>query len=560
MAAVPCGNVKKKFPVVAKMMALVIAVVMCIGMSMVVFADTAVTTPENGFTVTITPNNQDQGTHTYEAYQIFAGTLAKDDNNKYILSNITWGTGITSVGQTALGDAAAYAKTLSGYTDNSAKALAAADTLSEYLNTTSGTYADGKITGLQPGYYLIKDTSSSPTGDDPKAQTRFILQVVADQTVTVKSSVPTVEKKVKEKNDTTGQETSWQDAADYDINDVIPYQITATIGDGIDNFEKYSLEFDDDMSKGLTLQEGWTIKIGDTDITSAFIKGTGTSSYEGGTMHTWRIVDLKSVEGITLTSGTKVVLSYTAKLNENAVIGSEGNPNKTVLKYDNNPNNCGNGTPGGTTPEDKVIVFTYEIKALKVQATSDAAITAEAYATLSKTEKADYVKLADGTYQKTTALKGAGFTLYKKVGDNWEPVGSEITGVTTFEFKGTDAGEYKLVETTVPAGFTKAADIEITVAATYDTESADPKLKSLTVTPETAGFTVAVTETKNDQNEVTEIVTNGEITGKILNQKGSVLPSTGGRGTTMIYIIGAALVIMAGVVLAMRKKMSSKES
>ena len=126
--------------------------------------------------------------------------------------------------------------------------------------------------------------------------------------------------------------------------------------------------------------------------------------------------------------------------------------------------------------------------------------------------------------------------------------------MTTFEFKGTDAAEYKLVETTVPAGFNKAADVEITVAATYDTTADDPKLKTLTVTPATAGFTVTTTAIEGDAEHIT---TNGEITGKILNESGSVLPSTGGIGTTIFYILGAILVMGAGILLVTRRRMSA---
>ena len=114
-----------------------------------------------------------------------------------------------------------------------------------------------------------------------------------------------------------------------------------------------------------------------------------------------------------------------------------------------------------------------------------------------------------------------------------------------------DVGQYKLVETTVPAGYNKAADVELTVTATYDTTAANPKLKTLTVEPATSGFTVVTTPIEGDPDHIT---TDGIITGIILNEKGSVLPSTGGIGTTVFYIIGSALVLGAGVLLATKKK------
>jgi hypothetical protein len=81
-----------------------------------------------------------------------------------------------------------------------------------------------EITGLEPGYYLIKDKDSSLTGDE--AYTEYILNIVADTTITPKTDVPSVEKKVKDTNDTTGDTTEWQDSADYDIGDVVPFQLT----------------------------------------------------------------------------------------------------------------------------------------------------------------------------------------------------------------------------------------------------------------------------------------------------------------------------------------------
>ncbi|MCF0230656.1 MAG: isopeptide-forming domain-containing fimbrial protein, partial [Parasporobacterium sp.] len=167
---------------------------------------------------------------------------------------------------------------------------------------------------------------------------------------------------------------------------------------------------------------------------------SGSSTFEV------RFADLKQIASVQ--AGSKVTVAYHAVLNENAVIGVEGNSNKAKLEYSNNP--YGDGT--GETPEDKVVVFTYELKANKVD--------------------------KDGE-----ALAGAGFTLYKfdEKANDYVAVGEEITGVTTFSFHGQDAGMYKLVETTVPAGYNKADDIIFTVEAVYDTVSDNPKLKKMVV-------------------------------------------------------------------------------
>jgi fimbrial isopeptide formation D2 family protein/LPXTG-motif cell wall-anchored protein len=328
----------------------------------------------------------------------------------------------------------------------------------------------------------------------------------------------------------------------------------------------------DTLSNGLTAPEAKDVKVtlnteDGTDLVAANIFEVSVSG-QVITVALKENIDLRTADYNGETDGglfeatDKIIVTYNAVLNENAKIGSEGNPNTVKLDFTNNPNGEQDGKYG-TTPEDKVIVFTYEIKALKVEPTSDAAIDQTAYNALTDAQKAEYVKVGD-KYQKTQALEGAGFTLYKKVAagttgadaDGWLKVGNEITGVTTFEFKGTDAGQYKLVETTVPGGYNKAEDVIITVEATYDTEADDPKLKTLTVTPEAAGFTVttaAVSET-----DTAHITTNGIVEGDILNQKGSVLPSTGGIGRRIFIVSGSILLVGAAILLITRRRMSAR--
>lgn len=557
-----------------KLFAVMFALTLVIGTGTRVNAEDGDTSEDTGattYTITISKDSTDTADHTYGAYQIFKGDLAEKDGKK-VLSNIKWGDNVN--GATAVtelkriktistfadlandADAATVAKAIAdaNLENDSAGAQAIADAFAKALKgnpSTSTLISEGddagkyKITGLSAGYYLVKDTTAV-TGMG--AQTRYILEVVDDVTPNEKANVPSVEKKVKEKNDTTVAETGWQDAADYDIGDEIPYQLTGTLPGKFAEFDTYKVyTFIDTLSNGLTppKAEDVTVKVGDKDVTSHF-----DVAVDGQVLK----ISLKSGEDLrtwtdpALTSASTFVVDYKATLNENAKIGSEGNLNTVKLEFTNNPNGEQDGEKG-TTPEDKVIVFTYEIKALKVEPTSDAAITEAQYKELTDAEKADYVKVGD-KYQKTQALSGAGFTLFKKVGSDYVKVGKEITGKTTFEFKGTDAGEYKLVETTVPSGYNKAADIIITVAATYDTEADDPKLKTLTVTPATAGFTVTTTA----ESDGVHITTDGVISGKILNEKGSVLPSTGGIGTTIFYVLGGLLVAGAGIVLVARKK------
>ena len=554
-----------------KMLSLVIALAMVMAMGLTAFAEDAPT-----YKITITKDSTDKAAHTYGAYQIFKGNLA-EENGKKTLSNIQWGDNVTSA--TAITElkkieafsdlpadasAATVAKAIAdaNLTNDSAGAKAIADAFAAAVTSPKKTVdiaageTSGEITGLAAGYYLVKDTAAV-SGEG--ASTRYILKVVSNVSVTEKANVPSVTKKVKEKNDTTNATTNWQDAADYDIGDEIDYKLEGTLPSEFAVFKKYTVyKFTDELSAGLTYKADSAKVVlnteNGTDITGLFdISVSGqilTVSLKNGK-------DLRADNRFTKDS--KIIVLYKATLNENAERGSEGNPNEVELEFSNNPYWNGEGTPdSGKTPKDKVIVFTYEIKALKVEPTSDAAITQEAYDALTDTDKAKYVKVGE-KYQKTQELNGAGFTLYKNVNGTYEAVGKEIKNTTTFEFKGTDAGKYKLVETTVPTGYNKAEDIEIEVTATYDTDSADPKLTGLRVTPETAGFVVESTNTTTGEgaDAVTTTTYSGVISGKVLNQKGATLPSTGGMGTTLFYVLGAVLVLGAGVVLISRRRMEA---
>ncbi|MBF7094427.1 isopeptide-forming domain-containing fimbrial protein [Streptococcus sp. HF-1907] len=453
--------------------------------------------------------NGDTTGHTYESYQIFTGDL--NDNT---LSNIQWGNGITTDGQTALQNK---------YSVSSASALAEkmatfSASQTEEFASLAGKYLQnpGALTGLSAGYYLVKDKDGSLKGAEKAAYTSYILQVVKNVTVTPKSGTPTVEKKVKDTNDTTGETTDWQDSADYDINDDVPFQLTATLpAENFDKYETYYLEFSDTMSKGLTFNNNAVVKVGDKTLTADQYQLTTTTDTDGSTKLTIAINDVKALGGV---AGGKVTVDYSAKLNENAVIGSKGNPNEVALIYSNNPNEKGTGKPNdtGKTPKDTVIVFTYKTVVNKVD-------------------------------KDKQPLKGAGFTLYKMVKGTKTKV-KEITAgeATKFEFKGLDDGDYVLEETTTPAGYNTIKPITFTVEAKHDTEAAEPKLTKLTGTAANGEITFTRAEANEDA-----------LTTQVVNKKGSILPSTGSVGTTILYIAGAILVLGAGILLITKKRMEA---
>ena len=484
--------------------------VLAFAMIMAIAMPSVVKAAGNG-SITITGANAG---HTFEAYQIFAGDVSGST-----LSNLKWGSSVNAEGQIALGDAKAKAKSL----NDSSAAKTFAYEVSKYLATASGTsVAEGKnykINNLTPGYYLVKDRDGSVSGQD--SYTKFILEVVGnDVSAKVKSSVPTSEKKVMDANDTEGTKTEWQDSADYDIGDAVPFQLTGTVAQDYNDYNgAYQLVFHDTLSNGLTFNASY-VKVYVNDSDTQVATNQYTIAYPATDNHSFdvTILDVKSFE----TDVSKERVEYTATLNENAIIGSLGNPNKMYMEFSNNPNNEQGGDKG-QTPEDKVIVFTYKIVINKIDS-------------------------------RRIPLAGAAFKLEKVLTNGEKKLVKEYTigadendpEKTKFEFTGLDDGQYILTETVAPEVYNTRDPNTFYVIASHDTESADPKLTDLNGNP------------VNGEIEFTVNKDKGTLTAAVVNYQGDELPSTGGMGTTILYAAGVILILAAGVFLVMQKKAENK--
>ena len=508
-----------------KLASLLLALVMALSLAVTAFADESTT-------YSITINNSTAG-HTYEAYQIFTGDLATNEAGNKVLSNIVWGSGVSEAGQTALGDAAAKAETLK--TEADAKAFAKA--VAPYLTTAAGsanTVTDGKyvISGLAAGYYLVKDQDGSLTGDND-SYTEYIIQVVGNVTATPKSDVPEVEKKVKDTNDSTGVTSDWQDSADYDIGDSIPFQLKATLADNVSSYTTYKVVFHDTLSKGLTYNNDAKVYIDGTETNGFTV--TATVNADGITTLT---VSCDDVKALGAGNSSVITVEYTAKLNENAVLGSAGNPNEVYLEYSNNPNKSEEGNnETGETPKDVVIVFTYKTIINKVDS-------------------------------ETKPLTGAAFKLEKLIkgedgaADTWTTVKEfAVDGTTTsFTFSGLDDGQYKLTETKTPVGYNTIDPIYFVIEATHGETADVPTLKTLNAYLTDANGNKQ-TEMKDGESVNIDLgtvdLTAGSITTTVVNKSGSELPSTGGIGTTIFYVLGGVLVLAAVVLLVTKKRMGN---
>lgn len=538
---------------IKKLASLLLALVMVLSLAVTAFADEPTT-------YSITINNSTAG-HTYEAYQIFTGDLATNEAGNKVLSNIVWGSGVSEAGKTALQNKydTAEAKSAAGVAEalTTANAEQFAKDVASYLTSTkvTSTYdASSKsytISGLAAGYYLVKDKDGSLT-DKGDAYTEYIVEVVGNVTADPKSDVPKVEKKVKDTNDSTGVTSGWQDSADYDIGDSVPFQLKATLANNVSSYTTYKVVFHDTLSKGLTLNatygeggqnanvvtSGVTVKVGDADADKAanFVI-TAVKNTDGTTTLT---VSCDDVKALGAGNSSVITVEYTAKLNENAVLGSAGNPNEVYLEYSNNPNKSEHGNnETGETPKDVVIVFTYKTIINKVDS-ENKPLTGAAF----KLEK--LIKGKDGAADTWTTVKE--FTV------------DETT--TSFTFSGLDDGQYKLTETKTPVGYNTIDPIYFVIEATHD-ETADAlALKTLNAYLTDANGNKQ-TEMKDSESVNIDLgtvdLTAGSITTTVVNKSGSELPSTGGIGTTIFYVLGGVLVLAAVVLLVTKKRMSGAE-
>lgn len=499
------------------------------------------------FAATVTvPSDGILKDHTFTAYQIFSG---REEGG--VLSDVQWGSGInsdafltalkadTTYGSlfTDCADAAVVAKVLGD--NNTNTALADAVSKLAYANKTgSGTTLTSGENTLADGYYLVVDTTANI--GEGGAYNTALLQVVGNINITVKTDAPTVEKKVLEddkyKQD-GGYGTGYNDVADYNMGDAVPFHLIGSVPD-MSRYDTYKYIFHDTLSAGLTLN-GDSIKVYVASDKAGTDKAeiTGWTKAVDGQSFIVSFADLKTVSGVS--QGKYIIVEYTATLNQNAVVGLDGNTNTVYLEYSNKPDQSGSGNTDNTgkTPEDKVIVFTYELDTTKV----------------------------DGQ-DNNTKLAGAEFKLHN-TGNKWvivdsnnkvtgwadtEEGGSTLTSDANGLFKviGLDDGTYYLKETKAPAGYNLLSS-EITVVITATTTNGQ------TWTDGQASSALTKLEVTADGKAGTGDTSTGIASITVANNKGATLPETGGMGTTIFYVVGAVLVIGAGVLLVTRRRMNA---
>lgn len=496
-----------------KLMTLLAVLTLALAMAVPAFAATSTT-------YTITINN---GTGTYEAYQIFKGDLYNDT-----LSNIEWGDNVTPDGQAALGDAAVKAKTLTG----EAEAKTFASEVAQYLTNPPAGTGTNSITGLAAGYYLIKNA----TVGEGEVFTDYILQVVKDVEVNPKSGKPTLDKQIRHNDN-----GEWGVVGDNQIGDTVEFRTITTVP-YVSGYTQYKYVIYDEMSAGLTSnvknENDVTIKVNDTtELDKKYY--TVTVDEKNANKFTVTVDVLNAIKDGKMVEGNTLYTYYTGILNEKAKVYNDGKQdNKAYLEYSNNPHD---NTTTNKTPEKVVYDWTFKMEINKIDGESNAPLS-DAKFVLSKNGNCSLGTIGDdGTPSITTDLidlieNNDGSYTVAPAGYTGPVVKVMTAGKITI--KGLDdATEYYLYETKAPAGYNRLTDaVKFKITATYN---------------DTGDSYTSVTAAVND-------VEQSSVSVQVANNKGSTLPSTGGIGTTLFYVIGGVLMAVAAVLLVTKKRMNNK--
>ena len=539
----------------------------------------------------ITIQNNKEG-HTYEAYQIFAGTVSSDEETNGetggpMLGDITWGSGVNDASHAELlaalkadatigalagmpdaADAAAVAAALDGA--NAETAAAFADVVSRFLSDTATESTAGEgvytIDNLDAGYYLVKDQDGSLQGAADTA-TDYIVQVLGNVAMEPKDSdIPTLEKKVYDEEFAVNDEAKtygegYNDVADWNIGDRVPFKLIGSIPD-MDAYDTYQYIFHDTISAGLRLDmDSFDVYVAQEKNQDPVALGWAEIDPENYTLtptadgFTLTIDNLKNFPYVNDDGRNYILVFYDAVLNENAEIGLPGNENSAYLEFSNNPN--GEGT--GRTEEDTVIVFTYELDGTKVDgANVDTKLEGAQFVLLNgaKTEAAMVVDGKVTGWVKVATEAAAGDVKMPETYEEWvERYGDQNVILTSaadgiFKIAGLDDGTYYLREIQAPNGYNLLEE-DVQLVITADTENGQ------NWAGEPGQALTALNIRVNDGELQPGNTETGIVNVTVANNQGATLPETGGMGTTLFYIIGGLLVVGAGILLVVRIRMKA---
>ena len=529
--------------------------------------------------------------HTYRIYQLATGDVSEDGKT---LSNIK--VGANAKEGTTVDQIVALTGKSEAELGKAAFELVDTGEAFKYIKA-DGTTSDGTVVGdgnsfsvtLPGGYYVITDSYTNGSAAEGDSLSRYMVNLVKDTTVTPKTITVTPDKDIVKDDGTL------TDDNDVSIGDTVTYRLSGTIPD-MEGYNAFKYVFSDTLSAGLTVsvKEGDTFTgyIADkdadsnsftklqedgTDITVTFEVTEVKKNNDGTTTVRFAMRDAKN--GCTGYAGKHVYMDYTATVNKDAAI-ENANDNSVKIEFSNDPTKVYDGEPEftgdepkGETADKTVYVYTTKLTIAKTDGEGKKLTGAEfeltgtgvnvGYVTGQEFVASDaagdsvdetvYYKLADGAFTTTEPSDDTANRYESKVNGSWPTyklinVDKEqyTTAQTTAKafvdedgkvvFTGLGAGTYTLTEVTTPNGYNTIKPITFTVTWTKED-----------------GFTVAIAaDSENKDVEIT--AENGILATTVINEKGTLLPDTGGIGTTIFYVIGGILMVGAGVLLLTRKR------
>lgn len=505
----------------------------------------------DGATLTVSTADAKFVGKTVNAYKMFSATVGGEGANKAVSYTLTdtWkpffmdstASGLNGATGANVNDKAneyvselagdnlvAFATKASNWAQTQAKNITADKTATVSAGATNGNYT-ATFTGLDYGYYVV----AVPGATLANTSGQYATLVSVDSTnvnANIKGSLPTVDKKVQVNG-------NGADTADAKIGDTLTFTLTSTIPD-MSAYDTYTFNFKDTLSKGLTYGDITSVTVEGVDaplVKDTDYTVTTTPAAAGNTLLTVGMTDFKNKQQTN--AGKKITVTYTATLNENAVVGGAGNVNSATIQYSNDPSSTGTGE----SEPDKVRVFTYGFTVDKYTGDNyNDAATRLAGAEFTLTAKGDTSAIKFVQVNAGSATEDAVYRVAKA----GETAGTTTTITTPANgkvvFQGLKNGEYTLTETKAPAGYNKLASA-IGVKVNGSNDGTD-----------TTNATVNITY-NNDNNDTTydQTASNGVI--PVQNKSGAILPGTGGMGTIAFTVIGV-LVIALGVAWTLKRK------
>ncbi|WP_368159333.1 isopeptide-forming domain-containing fimbrial protein [Collinsella aerofaciens] len=514
---------------------------------------------------------------TYKGIQIFKAKVTKDNGTTKV-SGIEWaGTG-TEIQTTVVNaikakektyssknaqDAADWLNANAGVTGADSKVASdnvlslIADNLDGVSGWKTTNAGDPSLSGLDAGYWLFLTNGVDKTAADKSTDT-FSSPVYAvidgqnDMTVTPKKDVPTVDKKI-----VNAKGDKELDASDSRVGQKVTYNLYGTVADNYDTYGSYFYQFSDQLSKGLTLEPGFTATLyankdlaqddinhaNGIDVTSSFIQSAeSVDPATGNKTTTWTCDNLKSVKGVA--AGSCIVVSYKAKINSEATVGDNaGNTNTVELKYSNNPMT----NDYGTTVPDEVKTYTYGLKLNKVDLGTEKALPGAKF-TIKVSAAADPSLV--GKYVQSDGALGADEHKFT----------TGVDGAITVT--GLGAGTYKVEETDAPENYDKVAfNFTINESGTTGESSNADKYE---LDGPSNQVIIGMPNGEKGDNKLeaeTDTATNNDGTLNITvgDTKRVGLPLTGLNGVTFTWIAGGA-VLCIGVAHLIRSRKQAEES